>query len=343
MTSRRYPASGPLTLKANIGRYGTTRALLDGEVTSTLVAFDFAGLRLAHMGFQDMLRRDAFDVSEMAIATFLQVREFGKPFTLLPITVLARFQQHCIHYNADRGVLSPGDLPGRRVAVRSYTQTTGLWVRGILQDDYGIDPDSVIWVCSDDPHLEDYSDPPSVVRAPEGSDPARMLLDGEVDAAILGLNTPDDPRLRPLIPDPAAEASGWYARHRLVPPNHMIIVPDALVAERPDAVREVFTLLVASRNADAAARGGAPDGIEPSDHAPVGVEANRKSLELAIHYALQQGVIHEPVTVDDLFPPFVHVLRSAAPPASAQPDRWCGSRGGHQAERPDGRAQSEKS
>lgn len=297
---KRYPGSGPLRLAANIARYDTTRALLDGQVESALVDLAFTGPKLAHEGFQDMLRRAAFDVSEMAIATFLQVREFRKPFTLLPITVLARFQQQCIHYNAARGLLSPGDLPGRRVAVRSYTQTTGLWVRGILQDDYGIDPGSVTWVCCDEPHLQDYSDPPSVIRAPAGADPARLLLDGKVDAAILGLNKPDDPRIQPLIPNPEAAAQRWYARHRMVPPNHMIIVPDALVAQRPDVVRSVFDMLVASRNA--------ATGTQDPDHAPVGIEAHRKSLECAIRFALGQRIIQEPVTVDDLFTPFARDL-----------------------------------
>ena len=297
-----YPAEGPITLKANIAAYPGTRALLDGRVTSDLVTLDFAGQKQAHSGFKAMLRESAFDVSEMAVATYLQAHEFGKPFTLLPIVVLGRFQHHCIGYNAEVLSLKPEDLPGKRVAVRSYTQTTGLWVRGILQNDHGVDPDSVTWVCFDKPHLTEYTDPASVEWADPSDDPVRMLLEGRVDAAILGMNMPDDPRIRPLIPAPHEAARDWYARNRLVPPNHLIIVPDALVDQRPDAVRELFRMLVESRAAAPEITGAAIDAV------PVGVEANRAALDCAIRFAQQQHMISKPVAVDDLFTDFARAL-----------------------------------
>ncbi|KMK65174.1 hypothetical protein [Puniceibacterium sp. IMCC21224] len=300
--TRTYPATGPLTLSANIASYPTTKALLAGEVSSDLVTLENAGLKQAHAGFKAMLREQKFDVSEMAVATYLQAREFGKGFSLLPVVVLGRFQHHCIGYNADFGTLTPQDLPGKRVAVRSYTQTTGLWVRGILQNDYGVDPDSVTWVCFDQPHLTEYTDPRSIEWGPDGTDPVEMLMKGEVDAGILGMNMPDDPRIRPLIPDPHEAAKAWYAKEGLVPPNHFIIVPDALCEQRPDAVRAVFDMLVASRNANPSVRDAVPDAV------PVGVEANRRALECAIKYAYQQHIISKPVAVDDLFNDFTRTL-----------------------------------
>lgn len=301
--TKSYPASGPLTLTANIARYPSTAALLDGRITSELVTLENAGLKQAHAGFKKMLREQAYDVSEMAVATYLQAREFGKPFTLLPIVVLGRFQHHCIGYNTDFiPELRPEDLPGRRVAVRSYTQTTGLWVRGVLQNEYGVDPDSVTWVVFDQPHLTEYTDPPSIEWGPEGSDPVEMLMKGEVDAAILGMNMPEEPNIVPLIPDPHKAAAEWHETAGLVPPNHFIIVPDALCEQRPDAVREVFDMLVASRNADPAVAGAVPDAV------PVGVEANRKALEYAIKISQQQHIISKPVTVDDLFSDFTRSL-----------------------------------
>ncbi|SLN22926.1 4,5-dihydroxyphthalate decarboxylase [Aquimixticola soesokkakensis] len=300
--TRDYPESGPLTLAANITLYGGTKALMEGDVASDLVSFDFAGLKNAHAGFKDMLRRGKFDVSEMAVATLLQARAYGKPFSLLPAVVLGRFQHHCIGFNTDvHPDLKPADLAGKRVAVRSYTQTTGLWVRGILQNEYGVDPDSVTWVCFDQPHLAEYTDPPSVEWGEAGKDPVQMLLDGEVDAAILGMNMPRDARIKPLVTDPHRAANAWHSRVNLVPPNHYIVVPDALIEARPDVVREVYRMLKDSRDRLALP----DDGIDPM---PFGIEANRAALACAADYALQQHMITTPIAVDDLFHPLVRAF-----------------------------------
>jgi 4,5-dihydroxyphthalate decarboxylase len=298
---RDYPATGPVRLSANVTDFPPTRALLDGRVTSDLVTLAFAGLDKAHSGFKDMLRRGRFDLSEMAIATFLQARAYGKPFTLLPFVVLGRFQHHCIGYNTDvHPELAPADLAGKTVGVRSYTQTTGLWVRGILQNAYGVDPDSVRWLCFDPPHLEEYTDPPSVTWGDPADDPVEMLLAGKLDAAILGMNMPKDSRIRPLIPDPHAAALAWHAREGLVPPNHFLIVPDALCDQRPDLVAEVCRMLTEAR-----ALATPPEGPDPW---PVGIAANRPALECAARFAVQQHLIDRQPRVEDLFHPLVREL-----------------------------------
>jgi 4,5-dihydroxyphthalate decarboxylase len=296
-----YPATGPVSLAANITLYEPTRALMEGHVVSDLVTLEFAGLKNAHAGFKAMLRRNEYDVSEMAVATFLQAHEFGKPFSLLPVVVLGRFQHQCIGYNSEiHPHMTPVDLTGKVVGVRSYTQMTGLWVRGILQNEYGVDPDSVKWLCFDKPHLEEYTDAPSVIWGDPVKDTVNMLLDGEVDAAILGMNMPKDQRVRTLIPNPYEAALDWYEREQLVPPNHYIIVPDALCEQRPDVMREAWRMLVDSRkqaSSDA-----------DIDAWPVGIEASRKALECAIKYASQQHMIAKPVKVEDLFHPLVREI-----------------------------------
>ena len=296
-----YPNDGPLSLLANITAFPPTQALLDGSVTSDLVQLDFAGLKKAHSGFKDMLRRGKFDVSEMAIATALQALSYGKPFSLLPFVVLGRFQHHCIGYNTDvHPHLAPSDLAGKTVGVRSYTQTTGLWVRGILQNEYDVDPDSVNWLCFDQPHLEEYTDPPSVTFGDPSDDPVQMLLDGKLDAAILGMNMPDDPRIEPLIPNPHQTAQDWYGRAGLVPPNHYLMIPNALCDQRPDAVAALWDMLVQSRAA------ATPKGdIDPW---PLGIEANRKALECAAKYAEQQHMLSAPLELDELFHPLIREI-----------------------------------
>ncbi|SDK25696.1 phosphate ABC transporter substrate-binding protein [Aliiruegeria lutimaris] len=287
--------SGRITLKTNIDIHPVTRALRDGKIHSSLVDFGYADLNPAHKGFKAMVREQAFDLSEMAIMTYLQAKAFGKPLVLLPAVVMSRFQHHNIIYNSQFGEIGPADLHGRRVAIRSYSQTTGVWVRGILAQDYGVDLDQVTWVCFDDGHLAEYADPGFVERGPAGKGPVSMLISGEVDAAILGADLPKDERLRPLIPDPHDAARDWHGRHGIVPVNHMLAVTEELARSRPDVVKEVFRLFSESKRA---ASEMAEDDI---DFTPIGVEANRKGLELALEYAVQQKIIPRVFDVEELF------------------------------------------
>ena len=153
----------------------------------------------------------------------------------------------CTIPNAAR--CGPQDLPGRRVGVRAFSQTTGAWIRGILWKDYGLDLGTVKWVTFEDAHVAEYRDPPGVERAAAGKDITKMLIDGELDAAIFGGNMPDDPRLKSVIPDPEAAAKDWYKKHGTVPVNHMVVVKESLAKSDPVAVREVFRMLLESKKA----------------------------------------------------------------------------------------------
>lgn len=288
-----YPKSGPVTLRVNMADAPAWRALRSGDVKSDLVAFDFCGPKAAHEAFKPMVRDNAYDCGELAVVTFLQAKAYAKPWVMLPAVVVGRFQHNCIGYNSARGPLRPEELAGRRVAVRSYSQTTGVWVRGVLQHDYGIAPDSIRWVCADDPHLAEYRDPPSVERVKPGGKPLdRMLIDGEVDAFI-GAQLPKDSAVRPLIPDPEAAAKAWYAKHRTPQINHIFAVSGALAAARPDAVREIWRLLVAAKRL-------APPPADGIDMTPVGVEAVRPGLALIAQYALEQRIVPRQADVDAL-------------------------------------------
>jgi 4,5-dihydroxyphthalate decarboxylase len=288
-----YPKTGPVTLRTNLADYPVTRALKAGEVRSDLVTFDFCGPKIANEGFKPMVREGRFDAGELAIVTFLQAKVYGKPLVLLPAVVMGRGQHHTIHYNVARGPLTPKDIEGKRFGTRSYSVTTGVWVRGILADEYGVDPDKVTWCTTDDGHLAEYKDPPHVERLPVGSKIDQMLLDGQLDGAILGGDLPNEPRVRPLIPNPHEAAKEWSQKHGFVPINHLFVVDKALADERPDVVREIYRMLKASKAAGAPA-----GGIDP---VPFGVEANRKALEMIIRYAFEQKVIPRKFAVDELF------------------------------------------
>src|SRR5262245_65693856 len=110
------------TLNVAFDDYPQTRALKRGEVKSDRVALNFSDIKPANRFFKPMVRELKFDISEMAIATYLQAKAYGKPLTLLPATIMPRFQHNTVVYSAARGTLTPADLPGKRVGVRSYSQ-----------------------------------------------------------------------------------------------------------------------------------------------------------------------------------------------------------------------------
>ena len=281
------------TLRIAIGDYPHTLPLKRGEIVSPWLTLDFVEVKPMYKAFLPMVREHAYDASEMALATAIQAKAYGKALTLLPAAMLARFQHGTVLYNSARGTLTPADLPGKRVGVRSYGQTTGVWMRGILQNDYGVDMSRVQWVTFEEGHVAEGRDPPDVMRAQPGQDLTQMLLAGELDAAIYGAAMPDDARLKSLIADPEAAAREWYAKHRLVPVNHMVVVTDELARARPDAVAELYRLLEAGKRA-----AGQPG---PLDTAPFGKDANRPCLELLISYALQQKLIPAKIAADALW------------------------------------------
>ncbi len=282
------------TLSAAFDDYPHTLPLKRGEITSARVALTFSDVKPANRFFKPMVRELKFDVSEMAIATYVQAKAYGKPLVLIPATMMGRFQHGTILCNAARPI-GPADLAGKRVGVRSYSQTTAVWVRGILQNDYGVDVDRLNWVTFEDGHVAEYREPAGVERAGADKNLLEMLRQGELDAAIYGADLPKDPALASVIPNPAAAAQSWYARHRVVPINHMVVVTEKLARSDPEAVREIYRLLMRGKQA-----AGLPQASE-IDFLPFGLAACRPALQTIIDYALQQSLIPRKIAVDDLF------------------------------------------
>ncbi len=286
-------ATAVTVLKANLADYPVTKALKDGRVTSDIVKLDFCGPEQAHNGFKAMLRENAYDCGELAIVTCLQAKVYGKPFVLIPMPINGRFQHHCAGFNKELGHLDPKDIEGRRVGVRTYAQTTGLWIRGILRHEYGVDLDKVTWCTVGDGHLAEYSDPPNCERLPKGADIGQMMLDGRLAATLQGVDLPKDPRVAHLVPEPFKAAQDWHAREGVVPINHIFVVRKELSETRPDIVKELFRMLVESRRLT--------EGGVPAVYPPVGLEANRKGIQLAIDWAFEQKIVPRRISVDELF------------------------------------------
>jgi 4,5-dihydroxyphthalate decarboxylase len=271
-----------MRLRTLLGDHPCTAALKNGSIKSDLVEFEFADYSPTHKGFKPMVREGAFDVSEMAIVTYLMAKNFHKPMVLLPDVVMARFQHGYAFYNAKRGVLTPGDLNGKRVGIRSFTTTTGAWLRGILASDYGVDLNAIDWITFEDAHVAEFVD--TTKRAPAGRQIVQMLVDRELDA-ILGEKV-EHPDLKPLFADTREEEARWFAKHAVRPINHVVVVKQELSDRHPDIVREVHRML--SEAASAA-------------NARFRTAEMRRSLDFITRYAAQQGLIQRQFAFDELF------------------------------------------
>src|SRR6201996_7227501 len=271
-----------MRLRTLLGDHPCTAALKNGSIRSNLVEFDFVEYTPTNKGFKPMVREGAFDVSELAIVTYLMAKSYNKPMVLLPDVVMARPQLGHAFYNARRGTLAPADLNGKRVGIRSFTTTSGAWLRGILANDYGVDLNSIDWVTFEDAHVAEYRD--MTKRAPAGKQIVQMLLDGELDA-ILGEKV-DHPDLKPLFADTRAEEARWFARHAVRPINHMVVVKNELSEQHPDIVREVHRML---------------EQAAAVDKTSFTADEMRRSLGCITGYVAQQGLIARPFVVDELF------------------------------------------
>jgi 4,5-dihydroxyphthalate decarboxylase len=291
-----------ITLHAAIANYPHVRAIKDGSVSSPLIRFEFEEMANITRAFRRMVRTLDFDLCEIALTTLAQAHAFGKPIKGLPIVVMRGFHHAALVCPVGSQIAGPEDLRGKRIGVRAWSQTTGVWVRGILLDEYGVDHRDIIWVTEEDAHVAEYLDPPNVVRIASGQDLKAMLGAGEIDAAI-ALAGVDPATVRPVIADPMAASAAWYAKTGAYPVNHLLCVKTALVEAAPWLPEELLRLFIAAKAAatepSAEARFGAIVGEDPL---PYGIEANRIGIELCLRYAKDQGLVLRNYDIDEIFP-----------------------------------------
>lgn len=285
-------AATRLKLTVTIGEAPQAAALKSGAVKSDRLDLTFNQVSPIHTSFKPMVRELAFDVCEMAIVTYLMAKDNGKKITLIPAMMLAWDQHPQLIYNSERGTLAPKDLEGKRVGVRAYSQTTGCWVRGFLQNDFGVDLKKVKWITFEDAHVAEYRDPLWASREASGKKITDMLLAGEIDACIA--EPPADPRIRTVIPDAKNVAQEWRKKNGFRPINHLVVVKSELAAANPWLVGELWRMLKESR---AAAK------LTPEQEAaaPYGIAVNREAFKRVALYAHQQGLVSKLYDVDEMF------------------------------------------
>jgi ABC-type nitrate/sulfonate/bicarbonate transport system substrate-binding protein len=314
-------AEPTLRLRAVTRTQGNNEALKNGTVVPRGLRFDFEEVPVLVSAFRRMVRGLEFEVSEMALTTYLVAKEHGVPFTAVPAFLVRGFHHGAIQVATGSGIRSPKELEGRRVGVnRGYTVTTGVWARAVLRDEYAVDLDSITWVLSGDEHVQQYRAPGNVVPADPGSTLEELLRSGEL-AAVIGAGI-DGPEVRPLIPD-ATEVAFAALRHRgLYPINHLVVVRDDLLRERPELGPHVFDAFARAKQVYVERlRRGAIEAATATDRMyqrvldqtgqdplPYGLRPNRAVLEQLLRSAVDQRILTRPVALEDVFAAGTHDL-----------------------------------
>ena len=310
-----------LKLRTVTRTQGNNQALKEGTVKPRSFEFEFIEVDPLIDAFRRMVRGLEFDVSEMAMTTFITARAHGKKIAALPIFLMRAFHHGAVRVNTKAGIATPKDLEGKRVGVnRGYTVTTGLWARSVLANQYGVDLSKITWVLSGDEHVAEYVPPSNVVPIEKGRKMADMLASGELVAAI-GVDS-DHPDVRPLIPN-AKEAGFEALRTRgHYPINHLMVIREALLEKHPYLARDVFDAFAEAKRVYLdRLRSGTIEKptvvdqmhqrvmeITGKDPLPYGIAPNRQALEEWVASALAQKIITRPVTIEELFPTGTHSL-----------------------------------
>lgn len=313
-----------ITLRTVTASQGATSALTSGDVTPLRYALrfeDVADMPALIQAFRRMARGLEFDVCEMAFTTYLCAKAYGRAFTALPVFLVRGLHHGAIVRSVTGGARTPRDVEGRRVGVsRGYTVTTGVWARGILHDEYGVDLTRVTWVLSGDEHVAEYRPPANVVPVERGRDLTEMVASGELAAGI-GVAA-GRPGLTPLIAD-AEEAAYESLRERgLYPINHLVVVRDDLLRAHPDLAADLFAAYAQAKERYVGLlRSGGPAAGAPADlmyrrvmavtgadPLPYGIAPNRAMIKQLIRHAVSQRIVDRAPAVEDLFPESTHHL-----------------------------------
>ena len=297
----------PLVLKTAIGTHEHVRPLWEKAVGSDRVSLDMLRIEPLPRVFRRMVRDLEFDLCEMALATYALAYRFDKPIAALPIGLWRRFHHDNLICAKESKLSGPRDLANGRIGVRAYSQTTGVWLRGILRHEYDLDIDAITWVTLEDAHVGEYQDPPNVVRASKGKGLLDLLLSGEVDA-VMGLRQANPEEVRPLIPDVGAATAAWYRKTGVFPINHVVAVKKELIEEHPWLPEEITSLFTKAKvqarrdgTESAAAANAELAKMLGNDPYPYGLEDNRAAAQMLLDFCAEQHLTARAYSVDEIF------------------------------------------
>jgi 4,5-dihydroxyphthalate decarboxylase len=282
----------PLVLRTALGRHDHLRPLRDGRVASDRLRMEFVDFDPLPKAFRRMVREGDLDLSEMAVVSHALAVDHGKPIVALAIPLWSRLPHTNLVCMSNSSVTGPKDLEGTRVGVRAYAQTSGVWVRGLLQTEYGVNLGRITWVTMEDAHVSEYADPSGVVRNTRPGGLRQLMMDGDL-AAIMGERIVAPQGVRTVISDAKTAAQMWVRKSGIMPVNHILAMKTGLLAENPWLIRELYELFETARRAAVA------DGAEPPTE--YGLGANRRSLQLLLDFCFDQNVLSRGYNVDEMF------------------------------------------
>ncbi|BBB01271.1 hypothetical protein RVR_8588 [Actinacidiphila reveromycinica] len=306
-------------LTVALGNYRHAQALIDGSVPVEGHGVEEVRVRPIIGAYRRMIRDLEFDVCELAPVSYLMALQEDVPLTGVPVFLNRRFHHGDIQCAAGSGIRVPKDLEGRRVGVRAYTVSTGVWVRGVLSNEYGVDVDKITWVVDDDDHIEGRT-PGNVERVTDGRSLGELLRAGEIDAAFTGnagtgrAGAPTagwtaaaepaaaddaDAGPYPLFAEADVLGADWYLRTGIYPLHSVVAVRSDLVREDPGLPTALYTAFADSKRRQVATdpewtelpRLGRQARQVGGDPIPYGLEANEASLRALVRYSQEQGLL----------------------------------------------------
>ncbi len=318
-----------LNLDIAIATYGHTNALKKGDVPIKGIRPNFIEVKPIIAAFRRMVRDVEFDVCEMAPATYMIAREAGAPFKALPIFIFRRFHHAGLVYRDDAGINTPKDLENKKVGVRAYSVTTGIWTRGIMMNDYGVDNSKITWVVDDEEHVKSLVLPKNVIHAKEDQSLVNMMASGELSAAFTDnagigrAGAPTDgwqaggrikpPEYKELFPNALDLETQWFNKTGIYPVHGLIVVKDELLKKHPWMAQSLFNAFNESKEIYLKQLHNGESVSDKDDHyrsmskivgkdpLPYGIDANRPSIQALIDYCYQQELLKSKYSIDDMF------------------------------------------
>lgn len=309
-----------------IGDNSHVEALKTGRIKPEGIDLEFINVVPQIAAFRRMVRHHEFDICELAPTTYLIARALGAPFVALPIFLMRHFHHNGILIRPDAGIEKPRDLEGKKMGVRAYSVTTGVWTRGLLQDEYDVDHSKITWVVDDEEHVQELVLPKNVEHVEEGRSLSELMASGEIQAGLAGnagvgrAGSPtagtwkqvkaDYPELFPNAHELEAE---WYTRTNIYPMHGTIVVKDKILEEHPWVARSLFDAFVEAKREwlpklHAGEANSAKDKryreqvkIVGEDPLPYGMALNMETIKALQHTAHKQGLTPELLPLERAF------------------------------------------
>ena len=327
----------PTALIASCGEFSRTRPLLEGRVPVQSFALRFVPDPFPQTGLLpdyqarrnlQMTEQRAFDVCEMGLAPLAAALSRGLELVAIPVFHYRRFRHSAIACLRSSNIRKPEDLVGKRVGVRRFSLSAGIWARGLLQHDYGVPLERIHWVVqSATPLRPEVAERLSFTQVSPEEPLERLLLRGELDATIeafdIGPLRGGSPEVHRLFEDPAAVETDYFRRTGVFPLMHTIVTWRALAEHHPGLPAELHAAFVGAKALGAAEAGrptryvlaeeesewlakltsGQRASFLAGDPWKYSLREDRKTVEVFLDYAFEQGITTRRFAVEDLFWP----------------------------------------